>query len=746
MPHNANEHELELEKKLILKEYRHLLKSLKSNLDKSDRRMIRMAFEMAAEAHKDMRRKSGDPYILHPLAVAQIVAKEIGLGPTAVISALLHDVVEDTELSLQDIQLEFGKKVAVIVDGLTKIKGVFDVSSSSQAENFRKILLTMAEDVRVILIKIADRLHNMRTLDHMTKAKQMKIASETVYLYAPLAHRLGLYNIKSEMEDLAMKYLEPEVYRTIARKLAESKTKRTKYINEFIKPLKEVLTDEGMKVDIYGRPKAISSIWNKMKKKGVEFEEVYDLFAIRIIVDAPLEHEKSECFKIYSLITDFYTPSPERFRDWISNPKGTGYEALHTTVMGPYGKWVEVQIRSKRMEELAERGFAAHWKYKENSQQETHLDEWLKKIRELLASPDSNALDFINDFKLNLFADEIYVFTPKGEPKMMPARSTALDFAFEIHSDLGLKCIGAKVNHKLVPLSHSLKNGDQIEIISSSKQKPNEDWLNFVVTAKAKSKIKDAFKEEKRRIAQQGKLLLDKKLHQLNISLTNENSQALLQIYKVASLTDLHYLIATNKVDLNELEKINRKAGKLEPEKPTIGIITDAKVEELRQASKKEELIIFGENSDRVAYSLAKCCNPIPGDSVFGYITATEGLKIHSTKCPNAVKLMSNHAHRIVRTKWSKHNEIAFLTGLQITGIDEVGMMSKITEVISERMKMNIRSISIDTNDGIFEGSFMVYVYDTAQLNTLIDELKKIDGVKNVLRFEGESQSKPSLT
>ncbi len=728
------------EKKQIVKEYRNLLKSLKGNLNKGDKKLIRLAFDMAAEAHQGMRRKSGEPYIMHPLAVAQIVAGEIGLGPTAVIAALLHDVVEDTETTLDDIQREFGKPIAQIVDGLTKIKGVFDVSSGAQAENFRKVLVAMAEDVRVILIKIADRLHNMRTLDSMARPKQMKISSETTYLYAPLAHRLGLYNIKGELEDLSLKFMQPDIYRDIAKKLAESKSKRTKYINEFVKPIKEVLNESGMSVEAYGRPKSISSIYNKMVKKGVRFEEVYDLFAIRLIVDAPPEIEKQECWKIYSFITDFYKPNPDRLRDWISTPKSTGYEALHITVMGPEGKWVEVQIRSKRMDEIAEKGFAAHWKYKEDVHQESsHIDEWLNKVRDMLNSPSSNALELVSDFKLNLFADEIYVFTPKGESRLMPLKSTALDFAFEIHTALGLHCIGAKVNHKLVPLSHPLKNGDQVEIITSGKQKPHEDWLNFVVTAKARAKIKDAFKEEKRKIAEEGKQLLEKKLKQLNTSLTNENTNVLLKQFKISNLTDLCYHIGLKNVDLAELDKAKVVAGKFVFARETQSQqqFVDFEKEVKQILSKNAEVTIFdSDNSAKVEYTLAKCCNPIPGDDVFGYVTATEGLKIHTTKCPNAIRLLGNQAHRVIATKWSKNHEVAFLTKIKIVGIDEVGVMSKITEVISGQMKLNIRSISIDTMDGIFEGEFMIYINDTSQLEEVTRKLLELPGIQNVERIE----------
>src|SRR5688572_4269146 len=504
--------DLQQEKKEILNRYKGLLRACRRRMEKGDKILIRKAFEVSLEAHKEMRRKSGEPYIYHPLAVARIVAEEIGLGTTSVVCALLHDVVEDTELSLDDIRGMFGEKVAKIIDGLTKIEGISDANKSIQAENFRKILLTLSDDIRVILIKLADRLHNMRTLESMKRDKQLKIASETLYLYAPLAHRLGLNAIKMELEDLSLKYTEPEVYADIEQKLIESEPERKKYINKFIIPIKEILEEQGFKAKIYGRPKSVFSINNKMKTKGVPFEQVYDIFAIRIVIDSDTESEKADCWRVYSIVTDFYHPSPDRLRDWISTPKANGYESLHTTVMGPEGKWVEVQIRSLRMDELAEKGYAAHWKYKESAlERENQLDEWLKRIRDMLESTDENALEFIDDFKLNLFADEIFAFTPKGEMRTLPVGATALDFAFDIHTKVGENCIGAKVNHKLVPLSYQLKSGDQVEVITSSKQAPKEDWLGFVVTAKAKSKIKSALKEAKKKIAEDGREILERK-------------------------------------------------------------------------------------------------------------------------------------------------------------------------------------------------------------------------------------------
>ncbi|HJU46269.1 MAG TPA: RelA/SpoT family protein, partial [Chitinophagaceae bacterium] len=533
------------EKKLIVREYRALLRSLKPKIKPGDKELVRQAFEMAVDAHKTMRRKSGEPYILHPLAVAKICVEEIGLGVRSTICALLHDTVEDTDITLEDIEREFGTEIARIVDGLTKISNVIDVNASRQAENFRKILLTLTDDPRVILIKLADRLHNMRTMESMKREKQLKIASETVYVYAPLSHRMGLYNIKTELEDLSMKYMEPDTYKEIARKLAETKRERTKYINEFIRPIKDKLDKSGFQFEIYGRPKSIHSIWTKMKKKGVAFEEVYDLFAIRVILNSVPDKEKEECWKVYSMITDEYLPSPERLRDWLSNPKSNGYEALHTTVMGPQGKWVEVQIRTRRMNEIAEKGLAAHYKYKEGAADESRFDQWFQQIREVLNTEDNDSINFLQDFKTSFLTEEIYVYTPKGDVKMLPLNSTALDFAFSIHSAIGSKCIGAKVNHKLVPISHKLRSGDQVEIITSNKQKPTEDWLSLVITAKARSKIKDALKEEKRKVADEGKYMVQRKLEGMSASFSQHNIDELTSFYKQNSQLDLFYQVAT---------------------------------------------------------------------------------------------------------------------------------------------------------------------------------------------------------
>jgi GTP pyrophosphokinase len=727
--------DLEVEKTEILKRYRALLRASKSTLQKGDKRMIRKAFDMALESHKDMRRKSGEPYIYHPIAVAQIAAEEIGLGTTSIVCALLHDVVEDTDVTLDDIEQEFGKKVAKIIDGLTKISGVFDTNSSLQAENFRKMLLTLADDVRVILIKLADRLHNMRTMEFMPRDKQLKLSSETVYLYAPLAHRLGLYAIKSELEDLSMKYMERETYQFIKNKLNEKKTEREKFIRDFIEPVKKVLNGQDLEADLFGRPKSIHSIWNKMKKKSIPFEEVYDLFAIRVILDSTPENEKADCWKAYSIVTDLYRPNPDRLRDWISSPKANGYESLHTTVMGPRGQWVEVQIRTKRMNEIAEKGFAAHWKYKEATT-DSGLDLWVQKVRDMLKNPDSNALEFLDDFKMNLFSDEIFIFTPKGALIQLPLNATALDFAFEIHTDVGASCIGAKVNHKLVPLSYKLQNGDQVEVITSSKQVPKEDWLSFVVTAKAKAKIKSALKEEKRKVAEDGKEILERKMKSLKITYNSENIHKLSYYFKLASTQDLFFNIAKGLIDMKDLKEY-QLSEKVVENKPQDKIENEQLQGLLRNIKAKDsDMLLIGEDMQKIDYKLANCCNPIPGDDVFGFVTVSDGIKIHRTNCPNAAKLMANYGYRIVKARWTNQQELAFLTGLRIVGIDDVGLINKLTTVISHDFKVNMRSITVDSDNGIFEGSIMVYVNDTLHLDNLIKRLKTVNGVTDVTRFD----------
>lgn len=745
--------DLELEKKEILKRYKHLLRSMQGRTNLEDRKIIRKAFDLAVESHKDMRRKSGEPYIYHPLAVAQICADEIGLGATAIVCALLHDVVEDTEITIEDIKRLFGEKTAMIIDGLTKISGVFDQRSSQQAENFRKMLLTLSDDVRVILIKLADRLHNMRTLDSMARDKQLKIASETLYMYAPLAHRLGLYAIKTELEDLGLKYTEPETYQMIVDKLRNTEDVRKRFINRFTMPIKKSLAEQGLEFEIKGRPKSVFSIWNKVTKKGVPFEEIYDIFAIRIIIESKPENEKADCWKVYSMVTDFYKPSPERLRDWISTPRANGYESLHTTVMSPTGKWVEVQIRTRRMDDIAEKGYAAHWLYKEGSKtnSESNIDSWLKRIREMIENSDGNALEFIDEFKLNLFSEEIFIFTPKGELKTLPANSTALDFAYEVHSQIGNSCIGAKVNNKLVPLSHPLKSGDQIEIITSSKQRPKEDWLGYVVTAKAKGRIKSALKEEKRALAEEGRAMLERKLNHLKLKPDGELLNRLAKNYKVHSVLDLFHDIAVGHIDLKTIQDnleekketstnrfLNLLRNPFSREKAAEREKFEDMVTSLRG---KDSMLVIGENLQKIDYKLAPCCNPIPGDEVFGFITINEGIKIHKTNCPNAISLMSNYAYRIVKAKWIDKNSLSFLSALKVTGFDDVGIVNNITRIISNEQHLNMRSISFDSNDGIFEGNILVFVNSTEHLNSLIQKLKKVEGVKSVYRVDGTESS-----
>ena len=730
----------EQEKKEIVRQYRALLKILKPKLKPGDKELTRHAFEMAVDAHKTMRRKSGEPYILHPIAVSRICVEEIGLGVRSTICALLHDTVEDTDITLEDIEKEFGSEIAKIIDGLTKIANVADANTSLQADNFKKILLTLTDDPRVILIKLADRLHNMRTLDSMRQEKQIKIASETIYVYAPLAHRMGLYAIKTELEDLSMKFIEPGTYRQIAKKLAETKRERTRYINEFIRPIKEKLDNAKFVYEIHGRPKSIHSIWNKMKKKEISFEEVYDLFAIRIILDSPQIKEKEACWKVYSIITDMYLPSPERLRDWVSNPKSNGYEALHTTVMGPQGRWVEVQIRTKRMNEIAEKGLAAHWKYKEGEADEDRFDKWFSQIREALMHPENNSIDFLQDFKTAFLSEEIYVYTPKGDVKMLPLGSTVIDFAFSIHSAIGSKCIGAKVNHKLVPLSYKLQSGDQIEIITSNKQKPLEEWLSIVVSAKAKNRIKDAIKEEKRLVAEEGKLILIEKFNSLGVGNSTQNIEVVTHFFKMPSLLELLYQIAIKKIDLTDLSNFQIVGDKLEAPKPLVKQ-DEIKVEEVnKEFSKKDsELIIFGESNDKIIYTLANCCKPIPGDDVFGFNTSGKGLIIHRINCNNATRLLSQYGHRVVKTKWAKNKEISFLTGVQIIGLDDVGVIHKLTNLISGDMKLNISALSVEAKDGIFNGKIKLFVHDKEELEKLFSKLKKLSGIHSVERYENEA-------
>jgi len=720
----------------IIRRYRLLLRAAKPVLKEGDAKIIKKAFYTSLQAHKDMRRKSGEPYIFHPLAVAQIAVEEIGLGTTSIVAALLHDVVEDTHLELRDIERDFGNKVAVIVEGLTKISGVFEHGSSQQAENFRKMILTLSEDVRVILVKLADRLHNMRTLESMPRDKQLKIASETMYLYAPLAHRLGLYVIKSELEDLYLKYTDSERYIFIEEKINESKAARERFTKEFAAPLEQPLKRAGLKFKIKGRTKSIYSIHTKMQTQNIPFEEVYDLFAIRLIIDSEIAEEKAVCWKAYSIVTDFYKPNPDRLKDWVSTPKANGYESLHTTVMSKSGQWVEVQIRTTRMDDIAEKGYAAHWKYKEHKsgQRDSGLEDWIRKVRELIENNDFSALEFVNEFRQNLFSEEVFVFTPKGDLKTLQFGATALDFAFEIHTKIGAHCLGAKVNQKLVPLSYQLNNGDQIEILTSAKQKPSEDWLKFVVTSKARTKIKDSLKEEKKLIAQEGKAMVERKLNHLKIPLNNETINKMLLLFNMKTPLDLYYNIAKDIIQASDLKKLKEAEKKPEVTKKAADKESDKKHSVSVQVSDKD-MILIGDNLDKLDYNLAKCCNPIPGDEVFGFVTVSEGIKIHRTNCPNAVELMSQYGYRIVKAKWTSQTELAFLTGLKIIGADRVGIINDVTKVISTQLKVNIRSITIDTDDGIFEGTMMVFVNDTEHLNTLISKLKSISDIISVSRI-----------
>ena len=729
--------DVEAEKEQILRRYRGLLRSVRGERTAENTRLIRKAFNIALEAHKDQRRKSGEPYIYHPIAVARICAEEIGLGVTSVVSALLHDTVEDTDLTLEDVRDIFGGTVGTIIDGLTKISGVNWQTDSMQAENFRKVLLTLAQDVRVILIKLADRLHNMRTLESMARDKQLKIASETLFLYAPLAHRLGLYTIKSELEDLALRIKEPDTYHDIEQRLKKGESVRKRFISRFNLPIRQALDKEGFDYEIKGRPKSIYSIYQKMLTKHVTFDEVYDLFAVRIIVESKPELEKADCWKVYSIVTDYYQPSPDRLRDWISMPKANGYESLHTTVMSPGGKWVEVQIRSRRMDQVAEMGLAAHYRYKGEEEHANAMDGMLNKIREILADPSSNALDFVNDFKLNLFNDVIMVFTPKGEMRNLPAGASALDFAFDIHSQIGRRCIGAKVNHKLVAMSHPLRNGDQVEIITSRKQQPKEEWMNFVVTASARHKIKQALREQKRKLAIVGKETVQRKLRVWGAKVNDENVGVLEDHLLATSPNDLYWKVARERLDLDALDTPSVKNGRLilpkgiraKDERPLEEIVAEIRGTE-------GGTFTVGDEVQNMDYKLSPCCHPIPGDDVFGFITPGDGIRIHRVNCPNAVQLMSNFAMRIVKARWKGKDSVEFLAGIQFSGIDAVGLVLRITTIISHENNVNMRSISFESKDGIFEGKVMAYVHDAEHLRSLVDKLRDVPEVRRVERID----------
>ncbi len=736
------------ENRQIREQFRLLMQNSSRLKKKADREMVEKAFNLAFLAHKDMRRRSGDPYICHPLAVARIVSEEIGLGALSITCSLLHDVVEDTDYTLEDIEHMFGEKTARIIDGLTKISGAFSEQSSSQAENFRKILLTLSDDMRVILIKLADRLHNMRTLDAMPADKKMKIASETIYIYAPLAHRLGLYRIKTELEDLSMKYRHPEIYEEIANKIKMNEKRRISEINRFSLPIIQKLEENNIRFDINGRPKSIYSIWKKMQTKNISFEEVYDLMAIRIIFDPkPRVSEKAMCWMIYSMITDIYLPKPDRLRDWVSKPKENGYEALHATVMSHEGKWVEVQIRSRRMDEIAERGYAAHWKYKGVSSQESGLDIWLKRIREMLENPNHNALEFLDDFKLNLFSSEILVFTPKGHIKSLPKNASALDFAYEIHTEIGDHAIGAKVNHKLVPLSYKLSSGDQVEILTSDKQRPQADWLQFVITAKAKVSIKNALKSEKSNRIKIGKEKLDRKLKELNITPNAYVFRKLMNAYETLTKDELYSKIGLGLIDLDKVHDIVKTKSQnklvrywsLQLLKSINTVAPKKKQPGAGSASGKKKPILLRENIDEEEseYTIAGCCKPIPGDPVIGYLdTEMDTIVIHKANCPTIIQLASKHGDHIIPVRWTTHKVKAFLSRIKIRGIDRMGILNEMTTIISKQLDVNIRSLNVDVMDGIFEATVDIYVHNTVHLNNLILKLAKIKGVDSVNREE----------
>ncbi len=727
---------------IIQRAYRNLLKCIKGTLSQEDQDNIRLAYEMAVKAHSAQRRKSGEPYILHPIAVAQICVEEIGLGPTAVICALLHDVVEDTDITLKEIEETFGERIAKIVDGLTKLDSAYNVDVP-QAENFKKVLSTLVEDVRVVLIKMADRLHNMRTLGSMLKHKQLKIAAETTYIYAPLAHRLGLYNIKTEFQDLCMKITDPENYHEIARKLKETKKSRTNYIEDFIKPLKGELDDLNIPYRITGRPKSIYSIYNKIKTKKVSFEEIYDLFAIRIIVDVPIKKEKSACWQVYSVVTDVYSTIPERLKDWITTPKSNGYESLHTSVIGPGGRFVEVQIRSERMDEIAERGYAAHWKYKGMSNQHDVYESWLDSVRDLMENPEADALEFINDFKTNLFAEEVYIYTPKGDLQILPKGSSALDFAFSIHSDLGYHAVAIKVNNKLVPMGYKLKHGDQVHVTTNKSQKPNESWLKMVITGKARSKIRSALKEEKKKQAEFGKEAVERKLNNLKVDFES-NIDTLIKYYGFKTRLDLYSAIASDEIKLSEFKNFKIENNKIVLITPvteqglvshTVDNLELPKVE--AKDTDKMKLLIGGESADHYDFSFATCCSPLPGDKVFAYLTSNAGLKIHRQSCANAPNLFANYGYRIMKAEWINISNKGFVAELVITGIDSgPGVIERLTQNISGKLGLNIRSFYIDGNEGYFEGRISIVVPSENYLVMAIKALKGLDGISSVYKAE----------
>ena len=734
----------EVEHKKIRAEFDSLMIKLNPKLSGDDHTHLKRAYEMAVNGHRFQRRKSGEPYILHPIEVARIAFEEMGLGPTAIICAILHDVVEDTEYTLKDITKGFNPKVVRIVDGLTKLDGLYNVESL-QAENFKKVLSTLVEDVRVILIKMCDRIHNLRTIGSMPRHKQLKIAAETSYIYIPLAHRLGLYKIKTEFQDLCLKINEPDVYSNLTQKISESATDRKEYIEAFIKPMTAKLDELHIPYRTQSRIKAISSIYNKIKTKKIPFNEIYDIFAVRIIIDTPTEKEKSFCWQVYSIITDVYNPIPERLKDWVTTPKGNGYESLHTTVIGPNGRFVEVQIRSERMDEIAEKGFAAHWKYKGIKNEHSVYDRWLSNIREVLDTQHSSALEFLNDFKRNLFAEEIYAFTPNGDMKILPKGATALDFAFDVHSDVGYHATAIKINNKLVPMGYKLQNGDQVNVTTNKSQKPSENWLKMVVTGKARSKIRSAMKEERRKKGELGKEALQRKLKNLKVNF-DDNIDMLVKHFGFISRADLYFALSNDHVRVAELKafevvdhnlilrEVERPAQQQQQQQQQQQPSDDKKSKKLNK--NKSSILINGEPAEMYQYSLSNCCNPVQGDDIFGYLTATTGLKIHRTNCPNATHLMANYGYRILKSEWSNSVSSEFVVDLLVTGVDSgVGVIQALTNEISNKLGIDIRSFAIAGTEGVFEGRISIVVKNTNQLTVVLRAVEKVDGVSSATRI-----------
>ena len=732
-------YDLEKENKEIQYRYKDLISNTYRTLDEEQNKLIRKAFDIALDAHKDQRRKTGEPYIYHPIEVAKIVANEIGLGATSIACALLHDVIEDSEYTYEDIKKIFGQKIADIVNGLTKISVMNHQNISVQSENYRKLLLTLSEDFRVILIKIADRLHNMRTLESMRDDKQKKIASETVYIYAPLAHRLGLYNIKSELEDLSLKYNNPDVYYDIANKLELAKDNREKYVEEFKKEVSEQLKEEHLNFTIKGRAKAISSIYRKMLKQNVSFEEVYDNYAIRIIYKSDAKNEKFIAWKIYSIVTDLYHSNPQRMRDWITNPRSTGYESLHLTVLGPDKKWIEVQIRSERMDEIAEKGVAAHYKYKEGFKQNSddrNFEQWVSQIREVIEQQQNlSTTELLDNIKLNLYSKEVFVFTPKGEIKILPVGSTALDFAFSVHTDLGMKCLGAKINGKLVPISYVLQNGDQIDILSSQNQKPKQDWLDIVITSKAKSRIKAALNSEKNGQVAEGKEIFQRKLRHAKLTFSEEEVNNIQKFFNHKTSQDLFLKFYDGTYDTTDLKKYADSKSALKNFFQRFRKSSNINTAYEESPTSDLDLIVFGKDEEKLNYSFAKCCTVIPGDKIFGFITISDGIKVHNDNCPNAINLRANYDYRVMPAKWVNEQRYSSRVRIQIEGIDRKGLVNDITEVISNAMNIDMKSISIESNDGIFLGTITLEVKNKSQLEETLKQLRNVLSVTQVKRL-----------